>query len=73
MVDHILPTVKHFKSFLLNNHWNSDKRIGNITYPIMFFISEKDELVTQNHMNDLYNLSEKAKYKQKVIYFDISI
>jgi len=73
MVDHILPSVKYIKNYLLNNHWNSDKKIGNISYPIMFIISEKDELVPPNHMHILYNLAEKAKYKQKVNITEYSI
>ena len=73
MVDHILPSVKYIKNYLLNNHWSSDKRICNITCPIMFFISEKDELVPPQHMDELYNLSLKAKFKKKVIIIDFSI
>jgi hypothetical protein len=66
MVDHIMPAVKHIKHFLLNNHWESNKRISNIKNPIMFFISENDELVPPLHGDRLFNLANNARFKNKV-------
>jgi esterase/lipase len=66
MVDHIMPAVKHIKHFLLNNHWESYKRINNIKVPMMFFISENDELVPAQHGEKLFSLATSAKFKNKV-------
>jgi hypothetical protein len=67
MVDQIFPLLKHVKHFLLRNNWPSGTRIPNINTPILFLMSEKDELVPYAHMDNLFVLAAKAKFKHKVI------
>jgi predicted alpha/beta hydrolase len=66
MVDHLFPLLKHVKHFLLRNKWPSKERIANISTPILFLMSEKDELVPYAHMDELYIQASKAKIKHKV-------
>jgi fermentation-respiration switch protein FrsA (DUF1100 family) len=67
MVDHLFPIVKNVKFFLLKNKWPTKDRIKNISYPILFMMSEKDELVPYLHMEELYNTAKHAIFKQKHI------
>jgi hypothetical protein len=73
MVDHIMPAVKHIKHLLLNNHWESYIRIASIKDPIMFFVSENDELVPPKHAEKLFELATNAKFKNKVNGCNISM
>lgn len=67
MVDHLFPFLKRFKNFLLKNKWPSQDRIKNLHYPILFISSEQDELVPCKHMDHLFNISSRAKYKHKYV------
>jgi fermentation-respiration switch protein FrsA (DUF1100 family) len=67
MVDHLFPFLKRFKNFLLRNKWPSNERIKNLDYPILFISSEKDELVPCKHMDHLFNISTKSKFKHKYV------
>jgi predicted alpha/beta hydrolase len=69
MVDHLFPPLKHVKHILLRNKWPSQHRIANISTPILFFMSEKDELVPYAHMDNLYISSTKTRFKHKVLFF----
>ena len=42
MVDHWMPAVSPFKQFVLQVHFPSDKRIGEVTIPIMFISGAED-------------------------------
>jgi hypothetical protein len=66
MVDHLMPLLKYLKRIVLNNKWPSDDRIKNITAPILFMMSEHDELIPFTHMESLYKLASKSKFKHKV-------
>lgn len=46
MVDHLFPYFKNIKSYLLNNKCPSKDKIHIISFPIIFLMSEKDELVS---------------------------
>lgn len=67
MVDHIFPIIKHVKSILLKNKWESKDRIKFIRNPILFFSSERDELVPFHQMEELYTLAKLAVFKQKYL------
>jgi len=67
LVDTIMPFVKYFKTFLLKNFWPSVERIPKIKVPILFLISENDELIPRNHMEELHNAAVLAKFKTKHI------
>lgn len=68
LVDDIFPFIKYFKRFLLKNHWETKKIIGNIDVPIFFIIAEKDELIPCKHMHELIKLSTgKSRYIQKLV------
>jgi predicted alpha/beta hydrolase len=66
MVDHLFPLLRHVKHYLLRNKWPSKERIANINIPILFLMSEKDELVPYAHMDNLYILASKARLRHKV-------
>ncbi len=66
MVDNIFPYLRIFKKWMLRNYWPSKERIANINLPILFLMSELDELVPFQHMQILYDLSKNSVYKQKV-------
>jgi hypothetical protein len=40
MVDHMFPIFKHFKNYMLTNHWPSKERIKNIKTPILFLMGK---------------------------------
>jgi hypothetical protein len=66
VVDHMMPLLKYVKGILLSNKWPSDDRIKNITVPILFMISEHDELIPFSLMERLYKLASKSRFKHKV-------
>lgn len=69
LVDKLFPIVKPLKNVLLNNHWESKKLIGNIKVPILFIMSDRDELVPYEHMLKLRNLAENnSKFIKSVSY-----
>ena len=67
LIDKMFPFLKYIKSFVLRNHWPSKNRIKNIKFPILFFMSEKDELIPISHMEELYSLAENALFKTKLV------
>jgi fermentation-respiration switch protein FrsA (DUF1100 family) len=67
MVDHLFPLFKYIKGLLLKNKWPSKDRIKNIALPMLFLLSENDELVPYKHMEDLYAISVNAPSKQKYV------
>jgi fermentation-respiration switch protein FrsA (DUF1100 family) len=67
MVDKLFPLLKNFKKYILKNNWPSNTRIGNIQTPMLFLMSELDELVPMEHMECLYELAKKAAFKQKFV------
>ena len=42
--------------FLLRNKWDSDRRIAQLTMPVLFIVGEQDELVPPAHMHRLHEL-----------------
>lgn len=66
LVDRLFPFVKYLKRFLLKNHWESSKIINKIDKPILFMMSEKDELIPRDHMLGLQKLAIKATFKREV-------
>ena len=66
LVDHIFPIVKNIKHFLLRNHWESKNKIGQVRIPILFIMSEKDELVPHSHMKKLATLADNASFTESV-------
>ena len=63
MVDIVFPMVSFLKGLVLRNWWDSTKRIGEISHPILFVKAENDELVPPRMMDELYNLAENSKMK----------
>ncbi|CAD8052803.1 unnamed protein product [Paramecium primaurelia] len=70
MVDVIFPKLKFFKSILLKNHWLSIQKIGQITQPILFIYSMRDEIVPVQHMAQLQNAAQRAKFIEKFVIED---
>ncbi|CAD8085167.1 unnamed protein product [Paramecium sonneborni] len=70
MVDIIFPKLKLFKSFLLKNHWLSIQKIGQITQPIFFIYSMKDEIVPVQHMAALQSSAQRAEFIDKFVIED---
>ena len=66
LVDKLFPFLSYLKNFMLRNKWLSRDLIGKIEDPILFIMSEKDEIVPYEHMTKLYDLAVKSKNKQKV-------
>lgn len=74
LVDKLFPILKPFKNLLLRNRWESKNLIMKIKVPILFIMSDKDELVPYEHMKTLHNLAEgNALFIRKVIGFYIII
>jgi pimeloyl-ACP methyl ester carboxylesterase len=73
MVDHMMPLLKYVKNFILKNKWPSIDRVKNITVPILFMISEHDELIPYNHMEKLYKFAVNSRFKHKVKNIKISM
>lgn len=67
LVDTLFPIMSYIKNIILRNHWNTKSIIKNIEVPILFIMSEKDELVPLNHMIKLKNLAVKSVYSKGVI------
>ncbi|CAK63677.1 unnamed protein product (macronuclear) [Paramecium tetraurelia] len=70
MVDVIFPKLRFFKSLLLNNRWLSIQKVGQITQPILFIYSMKDEIVPVQHMAQLQNAAQRAKFIEKFVIED---
>ncbi len=64
MVDQHMAHLKWFKSFLLRNKWPSIDRIVKVTRPVLFIYGEKDEIIDNRNMLELYKAAEKTAYKQ---------
>ncbi len=73
IVDHLLPLLKYVKNLVLKNKWPSGERIINISVPILFVISEHDELIPYSHMEKLYKIASNSRFKHKVLYCNFSI
>jgi len=66
MIDRVLPILSHFK-FLCTIHWESIHLIENIEVPILFIISENDELVPPTFMGRLFDAATSSVKKKKVV------
>jgi hypothetical protein len=71
IVDHLLPLLKYVKNLVLKNKWPSKERITNINAPILFMISEHDELIPNSHMDMLYKLATNSRFKHKAIFANL--
>jgi pimeloyl-ACP methyl ester carboxylesterase len=69
LVDKLFPIIKPLKNILLKNHWESNKIIGKIKVPILFIMSDRDELVPYEHMLKLKSLSENSSKFIKTVRF----
>ena len=70
MVDHWMPAVAPFKQFVLQVHFPSDKRIGQVTIPIMFISGAEDAAVPAKHSATLHKLATSAPIKEVFESFD---
>lgn len=64
MVDELMPLVKVFKSLILRIGWESDKRIGKLSHPMLFVSGLADELVPPSHMRELKRLAKRSVWAQ---------
>lgn len=65
MVDRVFPKLAMFKNLILRNHWRSAELIPKVTFPILFIMSLKDELVPVEHMCQLYDKAVNAEFKDR--------
>ena len=63
LVDAMSFIYKIFRPLILRNYWPSDKRIPNLTLPIMFISGRKDEMIPYTMMDTLYQKADKSEYK----------
>lgn len=67
LVDGILGWGFFVKYILLHNHWPSKQRIKQIKTPILFIISEFDEIIPTKMMENLFTLAKNTSFKDKYI------
>jgi pimeloyl-ACP methyl ester carboxylesterase len=67
IVDQLFSYIKYVRKYMQKNFWPTDERIGKVTQPMMFIISEKDELVPMQQMEKLFNAAVNSRFKRKYI------
>lgn len=70
MVDNLYPILKYIRWMMLKSKWETIKIIGEIKYPILFFRSEKDELIPKKQMDSLFEAATGAKFKDYCVIKD---
>ena len=58
MVDSLMPLVAPLKGLILRIKWDSRIVVPTLKVPILFFSGDRDELVPQRHMLELYELAK---------------
>jgi fermentation-respiration switch protein FrsA (DUF1100 family) len=64
MVDQIFPILSPIKKHLLRIDWGNDRRVKEVTHPILFITGLKDELVPPAHMQKLYDLADHSSKRE---------
>ena len=64
MADIMFPWLAVFKGLILENHWESTSLIEHVEQPILFVVSEDDELVPPAMMRRLYEHAIVAKRRE---------
>lgn len=64
MVDHLFPLLAPLKSFVLRIGWNNNEKVQAVKHPILFISGLKDELVPPSHMQRLFDLAIRCKFKE---------
>jgi len=64
MVDVLMPLVKIFKGLILRIGWRNDRRVSQLTHPILFMSGLADELVPPSHMRQLKELAVRSVWAQ---------
>ena len=57
MVDHLMPLVAKFKSFILAIQWNSMAIVPTLTCPVFYLAGSRDEIVPHSQMLKLHQLT----------------
>ncbi|GBC08978.1 hypothetical protein RclHR1_08520004 [Rhizophagus clarus] len=64
LIPHLIPILRYF-SFLCWQNWPSEKSIQNIKFiPILFLSGTKDEIIPQDHMKGLFELTNTSSGKE---------
>mmetsp|Transcript_25142 Transcript_25142/g.32803 ORF Transcript_25142/g.32803 Transcript_25142/m.32803 type:complete len:356 (-) Transcript_25142:168-1235(-) len=66
MVDEVMPSfISLFKPLVLRIKWSNEDLMPQIQQPILFLAGGQDELVPPSHMKRLYDLAQKARFKER--------
>lgn len=63
MIDEVMPYLSYFKG-LSHNVWNNFQAVETVTWPILFVVGQKDQLVPPWHTEKLYEQAKLSKGKQ---------
>lgn len=67
MIRKTFPIFYFVRWFILRNHWETKKIIGSLNVPILFIMSDKDEIVPYEHMQALHNLAQQSNHNVKQV------
>jgi len=70
LVDSLFPFIAYeaLKKRFLRIHWESIKRVPDITVPLLFLTGEKDEMIPPSHSGALKAKAVKSSLRRQVIY-----
>mmetsp|Transcript_8907 Transcript_8907/g.21783 ORF Transcript_8907/g.21783 Transcript_8907/m.21783 type:complete len:356 (-) Transcript_8907:7-1074(-) len=60
MVDHLMPPIAKFKSFILAIQWNSMVIVPTLTCPVFYLAGSIDEIVPHSQMLKLHKLTTRS-------------